>query len=446
MNMRIFNPEAFDKKIQEVESFAIQGRVCQIIGTVIEGYLPGARMGNICDVISKETNSKLMSEVVGFRGDKVLLAPYESLVGVSTNSSIRIRGEGALIKVGDSLLGRIVDGMGNILDGKGEPEKLENFPLYNDPPSPVDRKQIKNSIDLGIRAINGLFTCGKGQRVALMAGSGVGKSVLLGMVARNVKADINVIGLIGERGREVREFIEKDLGPEGLAKSVLVVVSSEKSPLLRIRGANLATAIAEYFRDRGKNVLLMMDSITRFAHAQREIGLAIGEPPTSKGYTPSVFSSIPKLLERVGTCKGKGAITGIYTVLVDQDDLTDPVADTVRGTLDGHIVLSRELAQQGVYPAIDIEASLSRLMIDVIDKEHWNLSMKAKHFYSVYERSKMMIEIGAYQRGSDQDIDESISKRSGLLSFLRQDINEKCSIEESVKQIGDLINNNQETQ
>lgn len=435
----MINVEEFDRKINCVESFAVNGKVSQVVGTVIEGFLPGAQMGTICDIISPKGSYQLMSEVVGFRGDKVLLAPYDSVSGVSPSCSIRRRGAGNFVFVGEQLKGRVLDGLGNPIDGKPLPVGLKKAPLYQEPPNPVEKESIRTPLDIGVKAINALFTCGKGQRIALMAGSGVGKSVLMGMIARNVETDINVIALIGERGREVREFIEKDLGEEGLKKSILVVVSSDKSSLLRVRGANYATAIAEYFRDQGKNVLLMMDSVTRFAHAQREIGLAIGEPPTTKGYTPSVFSAIPKLLERVGTGSGAGTITGVYTVLVDQDDFNDPIADSVRGTLDGHIVLSRSLAMQGIFPAIDIEASLSRVMVDVVTSDHWKKALKIKELYATYERSRTLIEIGAYNKGVDPRIDLAIEKRDAIFGLLRQDIGEAFSFEQSLSMLQQIV-------
>ncbi len=431
--------DAFESRIQSVDSYSVRGRVCQIVGTVIEGFLPGAEMGTICDIVTSDEGRSLMSEVVGFRGDRVLLAPYGSIKGVNTQSAITPRSGNNTILVGESLLGRVIDGLGNPIDESPLPDDLNQYPLYNDPPNPILKKSIAEPLDLGIRAINSLYTCGKGQRVALMAGSGVGKSVLMGMISKNVKADINVIALIGERGREVREFIEKDLGEEGLKRSIVVVVSSDKSPLLRVRGANLATSIAEYFRDQGKDVLLMMDSITRFAHAQREIGLAVGEPPTTKGYPPSVFSTIPKLLERVGTGPGKGTITGIYTVLVDQDDFNDPITDAVRGTLDGHIVLSRELAMQGIFPAIDIESSLSRVMVDIVKDEHWQMALRLKQLHSTYERSRTIIEIGAYNAGSDGEIDQAISLRPSIFKLLKQGMKEKAPLYDSIKNLEDLV-------
>jgi flagellum-specific ATP synthase len=346
----------------------------------------------------------------------------------------------ASVRVGHELLGRVIDGLGNPIDNRGPLQCNDERPIYADPLNPLERGRIKEPIDLGVRAINGLLTCGKGQRVGIFAGSGVGKSVLLGMFARNTRADINVIGLIGERGREVRDFLEKNLGPEGLAKSVVVVAASDMHPLIRMRAAYVATAISEYFRDQGgKDVLLMIDSLTRFAMAQREIGLSVGEPPTTKGYTPSVFSLLPKLLERGGNLEDGGSITGLYTILVEGDDFNEPISDTARSILDGHILLSRDLANKNHYPAIDILNSKSRLMIDVIDKKHHHNAGEILNLMSVYKKAEDMINIGAYVKGSNQEIDRSISMIDRINDFLCQDIDMKITLPESVQELDSLL-------
>ena len=352
---------------------------------------------------------------------------------------IRDRGREASVPVGRGLLGRIIDPLGRALDGKGPVVPEDYYPLYAEPVSPMERKEIEEPLDVGVRAINGLLTCGKGQRVGIMAGSGVGKSMLLGMIARHTEADVNVIALIGERGREVKEFVKRDLGEEGLERSVLVVATSDKSPLIRMRGAFVATAIAEYFRDQGREVILMMDSLTRFAMAQREIGLSIGEPPTTKGYTPSVFALLPKLLERAGTTPDRGSITGFYTVLVEGDDMNEPIADALRAILDGHIVLSRDLAAEGHYPAVDVLASLSRLMINVVDEEHMRYAQKLIDLLATYKRSEDLVNIGAYNRGSNPKLDYALEKMDRIRSYLRQDYRERVPLERSVQELKEIF-------
>ncbi|HKJ65339.1 MAG TPA: FliI/YscN family ATPase, partial [Desulfopila sp.] len=348
--------------------------------------------------------------------------------------------DSAAIKVGDNLLGRVIDAMETPHDGLPLPLLTEEMSLYANPPGPMQRKNIAEPLDLGIRAINGLLTCGMGQRMGIMAGSGIGKSVLLGMMAKYARADVNVIALIGERGREVREFIERDLGKEGLARSVIVVVTSDQSPLLRMRGAFVATTIAEYFCRQGKNVLLMMDSVTRFAMAMREIGLAVGEPPTTKGYTPSVFATLPRLLERAGRFQDQGSITGLYTVLVDGDDMTEPVADSVRSILDGHIVLSREIAARNHYPAIDILNSASRVMRDIVTPRHLELAGKARTILSAYNDAEDLINIGAYAHGSNPQIDFAINKIDDINTFLQQRFDESTSLKQTKEDLGHLLN------
>jgi flagellum-specific ATP synthase len=365
--------------------------------------------------------------------------PFKDIKGLTPNCLIYASKGLTNIKVGDGLLGRVIDGLGSPLDGKGDIKYEKVVPLYNEPINPLLRKRIKEPLDVGIKAINGLLTIGKGQRIGILAGSGVGKSTLIGMMARYTKADVNVIGLVGERGREVKEFIEKDLGEEGLRRSVVVAVTSDNSPLLRMRGAFVATSIAEYFREQGKDVLLMMDSITRFAMAQREIGLAIGEPPATKGYTPSVFALLPKLLERAGNSGSNGSLTAIYTVLVEGDDMNEPVADSTRAILDGHIVLSRELAAQNHYPSIDVLNSKSRVMNDVVDEEHREFANKFISTYATYKSAEDLINIGAYKKGSNRDIDYAISKIEQIRSFLKQRVEESFSIEETIQVLRDIV-------
>jgi flagellum-specific ATP synthase len=381
----------------------------------------------------------IRAEVVGFKKNSVFLMPIGSLNGIAPGSKIVAVKSKPMIKAGNGLLGRIIDGMGNPIDSKGPIKLDEEMPIYADPINPLERSRIKEPLDVGIKAINGLLTCGMGQRMGVFAGSGVGKSVLLGMIARHTTADVNVIALIGERGREVREFLEKDLGEEGLKKSVVIAATSDQPPLIRIRGAFIATAIAEYFRNQGKNTMLMMDSVTRFAMAQREVGLATGEPPTTKGYTPSVFALLPRLLERAGSISNKGSITGFYAVLVEGDDMNDPVADSVRSILDGHIVLSRNLTTQNHYPAIDVIESLSRVMIDVVPKEHIALSRKLVEILDAYKKSEDLIKIGAYVKGTNRDTDYAISMIDKINDFLKQDIDKQVSMEDTISMMVKLL-------
>jgi len=374
---------------------SVGGRVNQVIGMVLESLGPGIPVGSICEVSVFKGAGTVMAEVVGFKEDRVLLMPLGEMRGVEPGSAIRLVDGQAGVPVAESLLGRIIDGLGNPMDGKGPLKATALYPLYAEPLNPMTRERILEPVDVGVRAINGLLTLGKGQRIGILAGSGVGKSTLLGMIARHTAADISVIALVGERGRELKDFIERDLGPEGLARSVVVVATSDQPPLVRMRGAYLATAIAEFFRDQNRDVILMMDSVTRFAMSSREVGLAIGEPPTSRGYTPSVFAQLPKLLERAGTCAGKGSITGIYTVLVEGDDMNEPIADAIRSIVDGHIILSRDLAGQGHYPAIEVMGSVSRCMGDVASKEQVSAARRFLEVMATYRRSEDLINIGA---------------------------------------------------
>lgn len=419
-------------RLYDIDAIQVRGKVTNIVGLVVEGHGPGSAMGGMCEIYSVDRSKSILSEVVGFRDQRVLLMPLGDLDGIGPGSGIVSRRATPLTRVGNEMLGRVLDGLGNPLDGKGLMVLDHELPLYGHPFNPLKKRRITEPLDLGIRAINATLTIGKGQRMGIMAGSGVGKSVLLGMMARHTKADVNVIALIGERGREVREFIERDLGEEGLKRSVVVVATSEQPALIRIRGAYLATTIAEYFRDQGQDVLLMMDSATRFAMATREIGLAVGEPPTTKGYTPSFFAKIPKLLERVGNSASQGSITGLYTVLVEGDDFNEPVADTIRSIVDGHIVLSRDLAARNQYPAIDILRSISRVMPDIVAPDHLDLARQIKKLMAVYEDARDLINIGAYVAGNNPDIDHAIRYIEAINTFLGQRVEETGTIPNAV--------------
>jgi len=415
------------------------GRVSRVTGLIVEGNGPAVSLGSLCTIHNQQKGTSVGAEVVGFRENKILLMALGDMSGIEPGSLIEAKEESPLFNVGPSMLGRVIDGNGDPLDGKGPIPLGMDYPIAGVRGNPLERQRITRSLDVGVRAINGLLTCGKGQRIGIMAGTGVGKSVLLGMIARNTEADVNVIALIGERGREVKEFIEENLGPEGLKKSVVIAAASDQPPLVRLRGAFIATTIAEYFRDQGSNVLLMMDSVTRFAMAQREIGLSVGEPPTTRGFTPSVFSLLPKLLERAGTSNGEGTITGLYTVLVEGDDLNEPISDAVRAILDGHIVLSRRLSTHNHYPAIDILESISRLMIDVVPKEHYDLSAQFKDILATYREAEDLINIGAYTRGSNPKIDLAIQKIDLFHQFLRQGIMETVPMAESIQQLHQIL-------
>jgi len=427
------------KQITDLNTIKVWGKVTRIVGLVIEGFCPHASIGSLCQLTPTSGGSDIFAEIVGFKDSIALLMPLGDLRGLGPGSLIRVISNSATIGVGNNLLGRVLDAMEQPHDGFPPPVLTEEKALYSLPPGPMERQNITETLDLGIRAINGLITCGMGQRMGIMSGSGIGKSVLLGMMSKYASADINVIALIGERGREVREFIERDLGKDGLARSVLIVVTSDQPPLLRMRGAFVATAIAEYFCNQGKNVLLMMDSVTRFAMAMREIGLAVGEPPTTKGYTPSVFATLPKLLERAGSFRGKGTITGLYTVLVDGDDMTEPVADSVRSILDGHIVLSRALAARNHFPAIDVLNSASRVMRDIISPRHLELTGKARGVLASYAEAEDLINIGAYAKGSNPKIDYAISKIDSINEFLKQGFNETTTLKRSLELLGTLL-------
>ena len=415
------------------------GKVTNIVGLVIEAQGPLSRLGTVCDIYTKGSMRKITAEVLGFRDDKVIMMPLEEMRGIGPGCLIVARQQRAVIPVGKGLLGRVIDGLGSPIDNKGPICVESEYPVYGTPVNPLSRQRIRQPLDLGIRAINGLLTLGCGQRIGIFAGSGVGKSVLLGMIARKTAADVNVIALIGERGREVNEFIEKELGPEGLKRSVIVVATSDHLPLIRMRGAFIATAIAEFFRDQGQHVNLMMDSVTRFAMAQREIGLALGEPPTTKGYTPSVFTLLPKLCERAGTSAGRGTITGLYTVLVEGDDTNEPIADALRSILDGHINLSRDLANHAHYPAIDVLGSVSRVMEDIIEPAQKQCARKLKEVMATYLKAEDLINIGAYVAGSNPKIDYAIAMMDKINHYLRQDIDETTTFDECISQLTELF-------
>ena len=400
------------------------GRVSQFFGLVVESTGPDAFLGEVCEIYSRSQRLPISAEVVGLKDGKVLLMPYGDLRGIAAGSEVIATGRPVAIPIGDGLLGRVIDAFGRPLDGKPLHGITAQSHFRLEPHNPLSRSRIREVMETGVRAIDSLLTLGKGQRVGIFSGSGVGKSTLLGMIARNVKSDINVIALIGERGREVLEFVERNLGPEGLRRSVVVVATSDQPALTRCRAAYSATAIAEHFRDAGRDVLLIVDSMTRFAMAQREIGLSVGEPPTARGYTPSVFAALPRLLERAGTAEGKGATTAIYTVLVEGDDLNDPIADSMRATLDGHIVLSRDLANHGHYPAIDLLNSVSRLLPDLANAEERALAQKTVAALSVHAKSRDLIDVGAYRSGSNAELDAALKIMPDLERFLRQGMEE----------------------
>lgn len=414
------------------------GKVINVVGLTIESNGPEAKLEDLCRIIvDEETDKYVMAEVVGFKDGKTLLMPYESTEGIGYGCIVENLGFPLSVRVGDEMLGMCLDGLGNPLDGT-ELVTACSYPVEAPPPDPLERVIISEPLPLGVKAVDGLMTIGKGQRIGIFAGSGVGKSTLLGMFARNTRADINVIALIGERGREVREFIERDLGEEGMQRSVLVVAASDKPALIRKKAAMTATAIAEYFRDQGKDVLLMMDSLTRFSMAQREIGLASGEPPVTRGYPPSVYAEMPKLLERAG-CGSVGSITGLYTVLVDGDDFNEPITDTARSILDGHIMLNRKLGHKNHYPAIDVLQSISRCMSQVATKDHKALAGKLKNVLATYTEAEDLINIGAYKAGANPNIDYAIQKIDQVNEFLRQDVDSKFSFEDELNLLGAIF-------
>lgn len=425
------------RRAAEETYFRKLGKVVNVVGLTVESAGPDARLGDICLIYTKDEDGRpAMAEVVGFKDKKTILMPYESIDGIGLGSMVRNTGNKLCVQVSDALLGKTLDGLGRMVNG--QTVEGMSYSVEAAPPDPLERKIIDEILPLGVKAVDGLITVGKGQRIGIFAGSGVGKSTLMGMFARNTKADINVIALIGERGREVKEFIERDLGEEGMKRSVVVVATSDKPALERNKAAKTATAIAEYFRDRGKDVLLMMDSLTRFSMAQREIGLASGEPPVSRGYPPSVYSEMPKLLERAGRDK-KGSITGLYTVLVDGDDFNEPITDTARSILDGHIMLNRKLAHKNHYPAIDVLQSISRCMSQITDKDHRVAAGKLKNVLATYSESEDLINIGAYKKGSNPGIDYAIEKIDAVNAFLMQDVEEKFDMQATITLLEQLF-------
>ena len=424
--------------IRNTESVSYIGKIENIVGMSIESSGNKASIGDIAMIYSEDKHKQIPVEVVGFKNDKIQLMAYENMSGVAAGSFVRNTKKRLKIPVGEFLRGRVIDAMGRPMDGLGEFESQRHYYVENSYTNPLERPPITDTLEFGVKAIDGLNTVGKGQRIGIFAGSGVGKSTLLGMIARNVKADINVIALVGERGREVREFIETDLGPEGLKRSILVVATSDQPAMLRMKCPLVATTIAEYFKDQGKDVLLMMDSLTRFAMAQREIGLAIGEPPIARGYTPSIYAEFPKLLERSGKFE-KGSITGVYTVLVEGDDTNEPIADTVRGILDGHIVLSRKLANANHFPAIDVNASISRLMANIVPEEHKAVASKMRDILSIYSKNEDLIAIGAYKAGTNPKLDYAIDKIEKVNQFLMQKIDESFHADEIFQMMKEVL-------
>jgi flagellum-specific ATP synthase len=433
MTIRL-NPGKYIDALRTIDPVRVNGKVTQVIGLTVESEGPDARIGDVCHIYPYRSGQPVIAEVVGFRNNKVILMPLGELEAVGPGCDVVGTGKPLTVPVGHELLGKVLDGLGRPLDGSQLPSRMLRYATNNLPANPLRRPRILEPISVGVRCIDGLLTIGKGQRVGIFAGSGVGKSTLLGMIARSTSADVNVIALIGERGREVLDFIERDLGPEGLARSVVVVATSDQPALIRIKGALIATSIAEYFRDRGLNVMLMMDSVTRYAMAMREVGLAIGEPPATRGYTPSVFASLPKLLERSGTGP-KGSITAFYTVLVDGDDMNEPIADTVRGILDGHIVLDRQLANRGHFPAIDVLSSVSRVMKEIVPPAQQAAADRLKRLLSIYKSSEDLINIGAYQSGSNPQIDEAIASIQAIWNYTRQNIEEKVTLTDAQKRL-----------
>ena len=425
---------ALTNALDEINPVVCSGLVEKMVGLVIEAQGPEVRIGELCVISSRLSAKGVLAEVVGFNAGKTLLMPLDFSEGIYPGATVVPTGETLGVAVGNKLLGKVLDGLGNPMDGSMLDSHKLNYPLHNVPPNPLSRPRIAEPLCLGIKAIDGLLTLGKGQRLGIFSGSGVGKSTLLGMVARNTKADVIVIALVGERGREVREFIERDLGAEGLTRSVIVAATSDQPSLVRLKAAFTATAVAEFFRDQGKDVLLMMDSVTRFAMAQREIGLAIGEPPATRGYTPSVFAALPKLLERAGTSEN-GSITGLYTVLVEGDDHNEPISDAVRGILDGHVVLARDLAAKNHYPAIDILGSVSRIMSQIVAPEHKTLAKQFREVLAIFHRARDLVEIGAYTKGSDPKIDYALEKIEACESLLRQEILEQYDLEDTINQM-----------
>jgi flagellum-specific ATP synthase len=430
--------EEYHRAVDRAELVKVIGKVVQVVGLIIEAQVGGVSVGDLCTIKIEKDNRLSFAEVVGFRENRVLLMPLGSTAGISPGSQVVAAGRPLMVKAGPQLLGRVLGGLGEPIDGKGPIMSDESYPLDAEPPDPVKRPRVTEVLKVGIKAIDGTLTVGRGQRIGIFAGSGVGKSTIMGMIARNTEADINVIALVGERGREVRDFIEESLGEEGLKKSVVVVATSDKPPLIRLKAAFVATAIAEYFRNQGKMVVLMMDSVTRFAMAQREIGLAAGEPPTTKGYTPSVFAYLPRLMERSGTSV-TGTITAFYTILVEGDDFNEPIADHSRSILDGHIMLSRSLAARNHYPAIDVPHSVSRLMSSLASDEHKKSAGQLREVLARFEEAEDLINIGAYVKGSNPKIDYALSKIEQVNGFLKQGTFDSVEYEDTVSQLTSIF-------
>lgn len=435
--------EAFRRDIAKSDTFRYMGKIEKIVGMTIEASGPACNIGDVCRIFSKDMQSFIKAEVVGFNKSNILLMPYTEIEGIGPGSIVDNTGDKLNVRAGEGLIGRIIDATGNPLDGGEEISYTEEVSILGIPVNPFTRPPIKETIELGVKAIDGMLTMGKGQRMGIFAGSGVGKSTLMGMIARKVKADVNVIALVGERGREVREFIERDLGEEGMARSVLVVATSDQPAMMRSKCPLTATAIAEYFMKQGKDVLLMMDSLTRYAMALREVGLSTGEPPIARGYTPSIYSNMPKLLERAGNFP-EGSITGIYTVLVEGDDTNEPIADTVRGIIDGHIILSRKIAAQNRYPAIDILESVSRLMSEIATTEHKDAAGQLRNLLSLYTSNYDLISIGAYKHGTNPALDEAIRKIDKIYGFLMQSVNESFTLEQSIQLLIEAVSDDKQ--
>lgn len=430
-------PIDFDKyyrAIEQADTVRVIGKVIQVVGLILEAQVQGVSIGDLCVISIDKGRAETYAEVVGFKEGRVLLMPLGTTAGISPGSEVLAAGHPLKVKVGLPVLGRVLNGLGEPIDDKGPLNAEEERPLDADPPDPVKRPRVTEILRVGVRAIDGLLTIGRGQRIGIFAGSGVGKSTIMGMIARNAEADVNVIALIGERGREVRDFIEESLGEEGLQKSVVVVATSDQPPLIRLKASFVATSIAEYFRDQGMKVIFMMDSVTRFAYAQRDVGLASGEPPTTRGYTPSVFAMLPKLMERSGTSE-KGSITAFYTILVEGDDFNEPIADQSRSILDGHIILSRALAAKNHYPSIDILPSVSRIMSNLVSDEHKEAAGKLREVLARYSEAEDLINIGAYVKGSNPKIDEAIAKIDAVNDFLKQGTYEKVNFEDMLDQL-----------
>ena len=428
--------EVLDRAVEEAQLIDVKGRVVQVVGTIIKASVPGVKVGEVCILRDPWENVEMQAEVIGFNKETVLLTALGQMTGLSVETEVIPTRRVHMVSVGESLLGRVLDGLGRPIDSDEKGPLLPEgyYPVYADPPNPLERRVISKPISLGVKALDAMLTCGEGQRMGIFAAAGGGKSTLLAQIVRNTEADVTVLALIGERGREVREFIEKDLGPEGLAKSVVVCSTSDRSAMERLKAAYVATSIAEYFRDKGKKVLLLMDSVTRFGRAQREIGLAAGEPPTRRGFPPSVFSELPKLMERAGN-SSKGSITALYTVLVEGDDMTEPIADETRSILDGHIILSRKLAQKNHYPAIDILQSVSRCQNAIIDDDHRRDAAKLRTLLAKYGEVELLLKIGEYRKGADRETDEAIDKNEAVNAFLRQNLVERPTYTETLSML-----------